>query len=65
MAVLVSRGIPIGFYNGDAKKLVEDAQILKPTCMCGVPRIYQRVYDGAQDKLSKMSPFIRRLFNRI
>ena len=64
MAVLVSRGIPIGFYNGDAKKLVEDAQILKPTCMCGVPRIYQRVYDGAQDKLSKMSPFIRRLFNR-
>ena len=36
MAVLVSRGIPLGFYNGDAKKLIEDAQILCPTCMCGV-----------------------------
>ena len=45
MAVLVSRGIRIGFYNGDAKKLLEDAQILKPTCMCGVPRIFQRIYD--------------------
>ena len=35
MSVLVSRGIPIGFYNGDAKKLMEDAQILRPTAMCG------------------------------
>lgn len=53
MAVLVSRGIRIGFYNGDAKKLLDDAKILKPTCMCGVPRIFQRVFDGAQDKLKK------------
>ena len=64
MAVLVSRGIRIGFYNGDAKKLLEDAQILKPTCMCGVPRIFQRIYDGAQSKLKKMSPIIQRIFNK-
>ena len=64
MAVLVSRGIRIGFYNGDAKRLLEDAQILKPTCMCGVPRIFQRIYDGAQGKLKEMSPIIRRLFNK-
>ena len=64
MAVLVSRGIRIGFYNGDAKKLLEDAKILKPTCMCGVPRIYQRIFDGAQAKLKQMSPIIRRIFNK-
>ena len=64
MAVLVSRGIRIGFYNGDAKKLLEDAQILKPTCMCGVPRIFQRIYDGAQSQLKKMSPIIQRIFNK-
>ena len=64
MAVLVARGIRIGFYNGDAKRLMEDAQILKPTCMCGVPRIYQRVFDGAQAKLKEMSPIVRRLFNK-
>ena len=64
MAVLVSRGIRIGFYNGDAKKLVEDAQILKPTCMCGVPRIFQRVYDEAQNRLKKMSPLIQTIFNK-
>ena len=64
MAVLVSRGIRIGFYNGDAKRLLEDAQLLKPTCMCGVPRIYQRIFDGAQAKLKEMSPILRRLFNK-
>ena len=64
MAVLVSRGIRYGFYCGDHKKLLEDAQILKPTAMCGVPRIFQRVYDGAQAKLSQKSPMIRLLFNK-
>ena len=64
MAVLVSRGIRYGFYNGDHKKLLEDAQILKPTAMCGVPRIFQRVYDGVQAKLSQKSPMIRLLFNK-
>ena len=64
MAVLVSRGIRIGFYNGEAKKLVEDAQILKPTCMCGVPRIFQRVYDGAQDKIKNLPYYIQKIFNK-
>ena len=64
MGVLVSRGIRIGFYSGDHKKLLEDAQILKPTAMCGVPRIFQRVYDGAQAKLSEKSPIVRRIFNK-
>ena len=56
IAVLVSRGIRIGFYNGNAKTLIEDAQILRPTCMCGVPRIFQRVYDAIKDKIKKLSP---------
>jgi len=64
ITVLVSRGIRIGFYNGDAKKLIEDAQILHPTTMCGVPRIYQRVYDAINDKLKKMSGIVRKIFQK-
>ena len=64
MAVLVSRGIPIGFYNGDAKKLIEDAQILHPTCMCGVPRIAQRIYDAINSNLKKMPTMIQRIFKK-
>ena len=64
MAVLVSRGIPIGFYNGDAKKLMEDAQILHPTAMCGVPRIYQRVYEGIHETLKKYPEIVRKMFQK-
>ena len=62
MAVLVSRGSPIGFYNGDAKKLIEDAKILRPTCMCGVPKIFQRVYDAINDNLKNQPSIIKKLF---
>ena len=62
MAVLVSRGIPIGFYNGDAKKLTEDAKILRPTCMCGVPKIFQRVYDAINDILNKQPTIVKKIF---
>ena len=62
MAVLVSRGIPIGFYNGDAKKLIEDAKILRPTCMCGVPKIFQRVYDAINDILKKQPTIVKKIF---
>ena len=62
MAVLVSRGIPIGFYNGNARTLTEDAQILRPTCMCGVPRIFQRVYDEINQKVKKMPLVVKNLF---
>ena len=62
MAVLVSRGIPIGFYNGDAKKLIDDAKILHPTCMCGVPKIFQRVYDAINDMLKKLPTVVQKLF---
>ena len=62
MAVLVSRGIPIGFYNGNAKTLTEDAKILCPTCMCGVPRIFQRVYDEINQKVNKKPLMVKNLF---
>ena len=62
MAVLVSRGIPIGFYNGDAKKLIDDAKILSPTCMCGVPKIFQRVYEAINDKLKRQPTIIKKIF---
>ena len=64
MAVLVSRGIRIGFYNGDAKKLVDDAKILKPTCMCGVPRIYTRIYDTINEELKGRNILVRKLFQK-
>jgi len=64
MSVLVSRGIPIGFYNGDAKKLIDDAKILRPTAMCGVPRIFQRIYEGTMDIVNKLPLILQKLFHK-
>ena len=51
-----NHGVPIGIYNGNAKKLVEDMQILKPTALCAVPKIFQRIYDGINSKVDSLSP---------
>jgi long-chain acyl-CoA synthetase len=41
----MTRGVSIGFFQGNPAKLVEDAQTLKPTVFIGVPRVYKRIYD--------------------
>lgn len=43
--IMMSRGIPYGFYQGDVTKLSQDLQALKPTIMITVPRLLNRFYD--------------------
>ena len=62
MSVLVSRGISIGFYSGDARKLLDDAVILRPTTMCGVPRIFQRIYEGTLEQVKKLPSILQKIF---
>ncbi|KAI8322407.1 acetyl-CoA synthetase-like protein [Martensiomyces pterosporus] len=35
----------VGFYSGDVLRIAEDAQVLRPTIMIGVPRLFNRIYD--------------------
>ena len=37
----------IGYFSGDALRLLEDAQILKPNFFPSVPRVLNRVYQSA------------------
>lgn len=64
LGVLLSRGVQIGIFNGNALKLVEDFQILHPTATCAVPKIFQRIYDAINAKLNKKPSFVRKIFNR-
>lgn len=41
----------IGYWQGNAKKLMEDVCALKPTLFAGVPRIFDRIYTGVSDKV--------------
>ncbi|MEJ2694487.1 MAG: long-chain fatty acid--CoA ligase [Candidatus Thiodiazotropha sp.] len=44
-------------------QLAEDLQIIKPTMLVSVPRIYERVYAKIQEKLQQDSAIARAIFN--
>ena len=59
-----NHGVPIGIYNGNAKLLLEDVQILKPTAICAVPKIFQRIYDSIKNKVNSLPLIKRRIFDQ-
>jgi len=54
LQVILSRGISMGFFGGDPLKLTEDMQILKPTYINSVPRIYNKFYETFQAALQNL-----------
>jgi long-chain acyl-CoA synthetase len=50
-------------YARSIPQLGEDLQIIKPTILIAVPRIFERVYAKIQDKLASDSAIAKQLFN--
>lgn len=46
-------GASIGYWQGDVRKLMDDVDALKPTLFAGVPRVFERIYNGVQDQIKK------------
>ena len=44
----ILKGMKLGIFNGDIKKLKSDLQALKPTFFPSVPRFFNVVYDLLQ-----------------
>ena len=55
-------GAAIGYWRGDAKTLLDDVGLLKPTLFAGVPRIFDRIYAKILEAV-KGSAVKRFLFN--
>lgn len=49
-------------YNQDPKSIAEMLLIAKPTAMCSVPRLYEKVYQMAMSTMSKSKAPIKKLF---
>lgn len=43
------------------KNILQALPAVRPTVMCNVPRFWEKVYAGVQDKISSMSPLVQRL----
>ena len=42
VSVCFSFGIAVGFFSGNPRDVINDAKVLRPTCMCSVPKIFLR-----------------------
>mmetsp|Transcript_22299 Transcript_22299/g.48717 ORF Transcript_22299/g.48717 Transcript_22299/m.48717 type:complete len:658 (+) Transcript_22299:118-2091(+) len=56
-------GASIGYFQGDVKKLTDDIEAFKPTVFAGVPRVFERIYAGIQDKMKHAGALNRLIFN--
>ena len=57
----LSRGMT-NHYVEDPAKVLEAAAQIKPTIMCAVPRLYEKVHAGVMRQTEAASPLRRRLF---
>ncbi|KAK2993861.1 hypothetical protein RJ640_003973, partial [Escallonia rubra] len=61
--LMISVGASIGFWYGDIKLLMNDIKELKPTVLCAVPRVLDRIYSGLVEKISSGGILKYSMFN--
>ena len=54
------KGVKIA-VNRDPQDIQSTIQQVRPTCMCAVPRFWEKVYTAVQEKIATMSPVMRML----
>jgi len=50
---MMANGAKIGYYQGNVKMLTMDMQEVKPTILCGVPRVFSRMYSQVFAKVAE------------
>jgi len=61
--IILFNGAKCGFYSGNVAHMVSDVQTLKPTHFFGVPRVFNRIYLGVSNEISKKDVIQRGFFN--
>jgi len=62
--VCLGSGAAIGFFQGNIKKLTDDFKALEPTVLCGVPRVFTRVYQKVFQGVTSKNCISKSLFMR-
>lgn len=57
----IHKGVKIAI-NKDPKEIQKTIKEIRPTLMCNVPRFWEKVYAGVQDKISSSSSFMQSVF---
>ncbi|KAJ7008132.1 hypothetical protein NC653_006983 [Populus alba x Populus x berolinensis] len=72
------KGASVGYYHGDLNALRDDLMELKPTCLAGVPRVFEKIQEGMEilitrficisgikKALQELSPLRRNIFDAL
>ncbi|KAJ6940788.1 hypothetical protein NC651_006806 [Populus alba x Populus x berolinensis] len=72
------KGASVGYYHGDLNALRDDLMELKPTCLAGVPRVFEKIQEGMEilitrficisgikKALQELSPLRRHIFDAL
>ena len=69
---MIVQGIPVGYSSPNTmidkstkikKGSKGDTSVLRPTLMCAVPLVIDRIYKGIHENLNKKGPFFKKLVN--
>ncbi len=52
------------YVNRDPREIQNTIREVHPTCMCSVPRFWEKAYAAIQDKMARMKPLSRWMCNR-
>lgn len=52
------------YVNKNPRIIQDTIREVKPTCMCSVPRFWEKAYTAIQEKMQQMNPVMRFLCNR-
>lgn len=58
--VCLMLGIKVA-VNRDPRAIQDTIKQVRPTCMCAVPRFWEKVYTAVQDKIGSMNPVARNM----
>ena len=61
--LFLANGASIGYWRGDIKGLASDIEALSPTVFIGVPRVFDRVREGALATVNRRGPVSKLVFN--
>ena len=62
--IMFAQGASIGYYSGSIKNLLDDIASLKPTIICGVPRVWNRIVDGMKTKISQLPQLLQTILSK-
>jgi len=57
-------GVGIAFFQGHIKKLMDDFKDVQPALICGVPRVYERIYERTFQSVEGGNFLSKMIFNR-